>query len=63
MFEVGILLLPLFSLWGIVAGIVLIIDGVLKLRRKRLLGVAFALLGAILGWYSFVGLLARLSQF
>ncbi len=63
LFDVGMLLLPLFSLWGIIAGVVLIIDGVWKLREKRLLGVVFVLVGVFVGWYSFLGLLARLSQF
>ena len=62
LFDVGKLLLPLFSLWGIIAGVVLFIDGVLKLRRKRLIGVVFVVIGVFLGWYSFLGLLARISQ-
>ena len=63
LFDVGMLLLPLFSLLGILFGVGLIIDGVWKLRRRRLLGVVFVLVGVFVGWYSFLGLLARLSQF
>jgi hypothetical protein len=48
LFAVGKLLLPLLSLWGIIVGVVLIIDGVLKLRKKRLLGVVFVLVGVFL---------------
>jgi hypothetical protein len=62
LFAVGKLLLPLLSLWGIIVGVVLIIDGVLKLRKRRLLGVVFVLVGVFFGWYSFLGLLVRLSQ-
>jgi hypothetical protein len=63
LFDVGMLLLPLFSLLGILFGVGLIIDGVWKLRERRLLGVVFVLVGVFVGWYSFVGLLVRLSQF
>jgi hypothetical protein len=59
----GKLLLIIFSLLGILFGAVFIIDGSWKLRRKRLLGVVFVMVGVFVGWYSFLGLLVRLSQF